>query len=175
MTNKSKKLAHFLSVITLVGAIIIPAIAVGVWLFWEQVAPYIKGNLANSFDLNLSVGERVIGFSISLVGAVIHVYGLLSLRTTFLEAKKGNPLSSKAIQGFQRFALTTLITVFVGIIQYTSYLLLFSLNGSFDKGTISIQFGSNELKALFMALLLIFVAHIFAEGKRAIDENKSFV
>lgn len=174
--NRSQQLANILSRATLLGAFALPLITAAIWVFWAQLAPHAAANLQHIFDLSsLSIGERFAGFTLSLIGAVIQAYGLLSLRTTFLEAKAGNPLSEKAIHGFRRFAWVVLVMVLIGIIQRTGLIVIFSLSDPAHQGRLDVQFGSNELKTLFMGLLLVFVAHVFAEGKRAKDENETFL
>lgn len=176
MRKRVQDLAVFLSYITLAGAIALIIMAFAIWLFWDHLAPYAAGNLKYSFNLSgLTIGERFIGFAISFLGAVIQAYGLLGLRHTFSEAAQGNPLSEKAVRGFRRFAWVTLIMVLIGILQRTGLIVLFSLSDAAHEGTLSIQLGSNELKAAFLGLLLVFVAQIFMEGKRVKEENEAFI
>jgi len=176
MIRRNQQLANILSKLTLLGAFSLPLITAVIWLFWQQFAPHAAGILQHIFNLSgLSVGERFAGFTLSLLGAVIQAYGLLGLRTTFLEAGTGNPLSEKAIHGFRRFAWVALIMVFIGIIQRTGLIVIFSLSDPAHQGRLDVQVGTDELKALFMGLLLVFVAHVFAEGKRAKDENETFL
>ena len=176
MGKRNQYLAIFLSHATLAGAVALVAMAVATWLFWAHLAPYVAGNLQYRFNVNgLTTSERLIGFTISFIGAMIHSYGLLSLRQTFCEAALGNPLSEKAIRGFRRFAWVTLIMVFVGILQRTGLIVLFSLSDLTQQGRIDIQLGSRELKSAFLGLLLVFAAQVFVEGKRAKDENQAFI
>lgn len=176
MTIRNRKLATALSRLTLISAFALPLITAAIWLFWKELAPYVLGNLQHIFNIGgLSVNERLIGFTLSLVCVAIQVVGLLSLRQTFLEAAAGNPLSEKAIHGFRRFAWVAFIMVFMAIIQRTGLIALFSLSDPEYQGRIDVQLGTNELKALFMGLLLVFVARVFAEGQRAKDENETFL
>ena len=54
-------------------------------------------------------------------------------------------------------------------------ILIVSMSDSAHQGAISVQLGSHDLKAIFMAMLLVFVGHVFADGKRAKDENDMFL
>lgn len=176
MSNRNRQLAVLLSGVTLLGAITLPLFTAVVWLFWDQFAPQVSGNLQYVFNLGgLSVGERLCGFALTLIGALIQAYGLLGLRITFCEAAIGNPLSERAIRGFRRFAWVVLIMVFIGVIQHTGLIVIFSLSDPAHQGTLEFKLGSNELKSLFMGLLLVFVSHVFAQGKRAKDENETFL
>ncbi|WP_086930261.1 DUF2975 domain-containing protein [Agarilytica rhodophyticola] len=176
ITTKHQQFAHVLSYLTLFGALMLPLMAATIWLFWNQLAPFASLNLHHIFDLRqLSVGERLAGFTVSLIGATIQAYGLLGLRKTFCEAAANKPLSEQAIYGFRRFAWVTLTMVFIGVAQRTGLIIIFSLSDPAQQGMLDIQLGTEELKSLFMGLLLVFVAHIFAEGKKAKDENEAFL
>ena len=175
-TSPTRRLATFLSHITLIAAIILPVAAALIWIFWNDLAPYAAKNLHHVYDVSsLGLGTRLAGFVLFLIAAIIQAYGLLGLRRTFLEAARGHPYSDRAIGGFKRFAWVSLIMVLVGIIQHTGLIMILSLSEPSHQGALSIQFGSNELKALFMGLLLVFVAHVFSEGKQAKDENETFL
>lgn len=176
MGDKHQKFAHVLAQVTLLAAIMFPLISIVTWVFWNQFAPIVSDDLENVFDLDsLTTGERLIGFSISIIGAIIQSYGLLGLRQTFRQAAAGNTMSGKAIHGFRCFTWVTLVMVFIGMAQRTGFILLFSLSDPAHKGRLDIQIGSVELKGLFVGLLLVFVAYVFAEGKRSKDENETFL
>ena len=162
--------------VTLAAAIAPPVLAAGIWLYWDQLAGQAMGNLARMYDpTSLGLLARLGGFALFLFGAGLQAYGLLGLRQTFLEAAVGRALSTKAVNGFRRFALVALAMVVFGIVQHTVLVAILSASDASQPGALSFQLGTNELKALFMALLLVFVAHVFAEAKSAKDENESFL
>lgn len=174
--HKSGRLAALLAHITLAGAVALPVMAVAIWLFWDRLAPFAAENLRYQYDVaGLDVGGRLAGLALFLIIATIQAYGLLSVRQTFIEASQGRVFSDRSVNGFRRFAWISLIMVFAGIIQRTLLIVIFSLNDQSRQGTLSIQLGSNEMMAFFMALLLVFVAQVFSEGKRAADENETFL
>ena len=176
MSNFNHRMAVVMAHVTFAGAILLPLLAAAIWLFWDQLAPLASGNLQHAFDLtSLGIGARLTGFGLFLVGALVHAYGLLGLRQTFQEAALGRSLSAKSIAGFRRFAWVTLVMVFFAVLQRTGLILIFSLSDPAHQGALSFEVGTNELKALFIALLLVFVSHVFAEGKRAKDENETFL
>lgn len=174
-TQSSSRFAAFLAHATLLGAIALPLMTAGIWLFWDQLAPMAAGNPGVNTDLtSLTIGARFTGFGLFLVGAALQSYGLLGLRRTFLEAANGQSLSTNAVNGFRRFAWISLIMVPVGIIQHAGLSIIISLNDKAPGGSLSLQLGTPEISGFFMALLLVFVAHVFAEGKHVKDENEAF-
>ena len=176
MSNLNHRMAVVMAHVTLAGAALLPLLAAVIWLFWDQLAPLASANLQHVFDLtSLGVGARFAGFGIFFIGALVHAYGLLGLRQTFQEAAQQRSLSAKSINGFRRFAWVTLAMVFFGVLQRTGLIIIFSISDPAHQGTLSFEVGTNELKALFIALLLVFVGHVFADGKRAKDENEAFL
>ena len=173
---KNEKYSSILAHLTLFGAIACPVFAIGVWIYWDQLALVAFADLVPGFNLaGLSTGERVVGCGLTLTGALIRSYGLLGLRQTFMQATSGTVLSEKGLQGFRQFAWVTLIMVLFGIVQRTGLIMLFSLSDPAHQGRLDIQLGSDELGAFFIGLLLVFVARVFAEGKQAKDENDTFL
>jgi hypothetical protein len=171
-----RRFAGFLAFATAVGAVALPVLAIIIWLFWDRFAGPASANLGLGLDLSvLGQGARAAILAISLTGALIWSSGLLSLRRTFTEAAAGRPLSENAVRGFRRFAWIALAMVFVGIVQRTLYVMIYSAALSGGGGQLSIQFGSREVGALFIGLLFVFAAHLFEAGRRAADENASFL
>jgi len=176
MSKSGYSLATFFAYVTLFVAILLPIIAAAIWLFWDQLAPLASSNLPYDFDiLGLSLASRIAGFVLFLLVALVQVYGLLGLRHSFTEAAQKRALSAKSVHGFRRFAWVSLAMVFVGVVQHTGLIVILSLSDPAHPGILDVQFGTSELKALFMAVLLVFVAHVFAEGKSAKEENEAFL
>lgn len=174
--NPSTRFAKVLSVVALAAAIALPVVATAIWVFWNQLAELAAASYRYAYNVKgLGVGARAAGFGLYLTSALIQAYGLLGVRQTFQEAAAGRALSARAIAGFRRFAWVSFVMVFVKIIKHMGLILILSLSDPSTEGAIAIQFGTDELKALFFALLLVFVAQVFLEAKRAKDENETFV
>ena len=173
---KTPKLALVLAQLSLIAALLIPLFSVSVLIFWEfYVTASLSPQVAQFDLLNMSFGVKIAVFALSLVGALLQAYGLLGLRNTFLEAAENRALSAKAVGGFRRFAWLTLAMVFYGIFHHSALIVVLSLADPFSPGQLSISLGSNEAKALFLGLLLVFVAQVFAQGREAVEENQAFV
>lgn len=170
-----RRLASALAMLTLVTAIVLPLFAIGSWLFIEDIAEFSlsdEAKLLRGVDLTLSY--RLAGLAIALIGAGVQSFGLLALRQTFLEATAGQYLSKKAINGFKVFAWVSVAMVIYGVLQHTGYIIIFSLAGD-GPGQLSLNIGTPELSALFVALLFVFCAHLFEVGREAEQENATFV
>lgn len=176
MFNNTLFVARTLSKLTLLSACFMPLMAIAIWLFWDSLAIYAAGNLHYKYDLQgMSLGSKGVGFLISISAALVQSYGLLGLKQTFDAASNGHTFSDDSLIGFRRFAWVTLAMVPIGVIQNTLFIIVYSLSDPSHMGTLDISLGSNEAKSLFIGVLLVFVAHVFAEGKAAKDENDTFL
>ena len=97
------------------------------------------------------------------------------MRQCFLEAADGKALSQRSVSHFRRFAWVVLISVIYGIVQRTGLVMIVSLDDGMPGGSLSIQLGTGELKAAFIGLLLVFLAHVYAQGAAAKAENEAFL
>ncbi len=173
---EGSRLAGTLASVTLIAAIAQPVFIASVWLFWGVYSEIAPSNLSGAFDPQaLGLAGRLAGFAVSFVGTLVGVYGLLGLRQTFLEARDRRAFSEKSLQGFRRFAWVSLFLVFYGVIQHSALFAIFSIADPAMPAGISVKFGTPEIKAIFAATLLVFVAGIFAETKNIKDENDSFL
>ena len=169
MTRFASAMA-MLTTVGIAGSLIIGPV---IWLFFIDWAA-----AANGFRVqpqSFSIDLRLVGAFVALMGGLVRAFGLLGLRRTFTEAASDRPLSEYAVVGFRRFARVELLMVPVGVVQLAAFGYLVSLADSVDGGSVPIRFGTPELGAFFIALLLVFAAEVFAEGRRAADENASFL
>ncbi|WP_428409681.1 hypothetical protein [Hyphococcus sp.] len=176
MNHANRFMPRLLAGLTLAASIALPLAAMGVWLFWDQLAPASNDPALPYYDpAALGAGARLAGFALFLTGALTQAYGLLGLRQTFLEAAAGRALSLLSVYGFRRFAWVSLFMAAFAIVQRTGLIALLSASDPTKQNALSIQIGTPELKAIFMGLLLVFVAQVFAQAKAAKDENDAFV
>ena len=166
------RMAHTLTILARMAAVAMPVIAALIWFFWDDLAPLAGTGL----DVTaLDTPGRLLGFLLSLVGALIQSYGLLGLAKTFQEGARGDALSQTAVAGFRRFAWTVLLLVPVRALTYTLTVLLVTMRDAIPGNQLAIKVGTPELSGLFMGLILVFLAHVFAEGHAAQEENKAFL
>lgn len=159
-----------LTIIAIVGSVAFGPI---IWLFFIDWAAAEAGLRLQS--RSFSTDLQVAGAAIALIGGLVRAYGLLGLHRTFTEAARRRPLSESAVLGFRRFARVELLMVPLAIAQLAAFGYIVSLTDNFAGGSVSIRFGTPELGSLFLALLLVFAAEVFAEGKRAADENATIL
>ncbi|MDZ3833318.1 MAG: hypothetical protein U0S50_16095 [Sphingopyxis sp.] len=100
----------------------------------------------------------------------VQLYGLANLRRTFAAAARGDWFATEAIDGFRRFAWSTVWMVPVNIVQKSATLAYVSWLDPAMKNVIAIDIGSGDIRSFVLAMLFLFVAQIFAVG-RQIDED----
>ncbi len=173
--NSLRPFAQVMVWITSFAAVALPVLTIMIWIYIKDLG-VSSGTVRPQYDLtSLSLTARLLGFVICFIGAGIMTYGLLALRRTFQEAAAGRGLSLTAVVNFRRFALVTLVTAFYGILQNTLLSIVFTMGRPGQETQLSIMLGTPEVKALFTALLFVFVAHIFAAGRKAEEENAQFL
>lgn len=168
----SMRFAQILGLLTRLAAFSLPLIVAGIWLFWDQLAPLAGSGLEVT---SLSVPGRIAGFGLSLCAALLQAYGLIGLSRTFTQGAAGRALSAASVAGFRRFAWVTLWMVPIRVIVATGITTLISMSDSVPGGSLSLKFGSQEVGAAFIGLLLVFTAQVFAQGHAAQAENEAFL
>jgi len=172
----ARRFAHVMAVITLMGAVALPIFQGGAWIFLDEFTALGVDDWGFSFDAaSISTPARIAGFLVAVSSACIQAFGLMAVRATFMEAALGRALSLRAVVQFRRFAWISVVMVFVGIIQNSAYSVIFSWGNPEGSRQLEIEFGSNELSTLFVALLFMFVAHVFATGRKIEEENATFI
>ena len=167
------RFASIMAAATSIGIVAVLLFGPVLWLVFVDQPVGAMGEVYENADFTMT--DRLLGAGVALVGAVIRAYGLLGLRTTFLEARDGRPLSVASIHGLRRFARVEAIMVLVGALQAGLYGAIATAANDAVQNELAIRFGSAEAGALFIALLLTFAAQVMAEGQKAVQENAAFV
>jgi len=178
-----QKFAYYLAIATLIWACVITLVPIIfqplLWVFglesYDFSYSFVDGLTVNPTLNNATPLVTLSVFTLDLARALLMAFGLLGLRITFLEAAQSNALSQRAINGFKRFAWVSFLLLLINpFINFTMFLIRAFADPTSLGGKISFSF-EEIFKDLFMGLLLIFVAYIFAEGRRVQDENERFL
>ncbi|WP_027833750.1 hypothetical protein [Maritalea myrionectae] len=169
-------LAKTLSIFLLIASILIPVMFFAFVVFANSLELSLLGNAtinlqADDFTptMRAILGLFALGYLTPLL------VGFAGLRQTFDEAAAGRWLSAMSVAGFQRFAwanLALLVYEIFGGAFLVTYVRLQQVPNQ-----ISFMFGltTEFFTALFIALAILVVAHIFAAGRNAYEENQTFV
>jgi len=169
-------LTMVLTYATLILMVLVPLGSVAIWVFWDAWGhPALSPLLPDHDLLNIDAATKAAGAGIFLIGGLIEAYGLFSLHKTFSEASKGRPLSARSVNGFRRFAWVMLITVPVAFAEESVVVWLLSAADPTQPQFLHVGLGTDAVGDLFWGLMFVVVAEIFAEGRRASEENEAFL
>lgn len=170
------KIARVMAVLILIFVVIVMLTMVSFGLFAKSMAALIPVDGPDKIDLSgLTLGLQMMLFVLLVIPTAFSCWGLLGLRKTFLEAADGRTFSTPAVSGFRRFALVSLIVVYANVIIEPAIFAILTYADPNQPGSLSIEFGSEEIEAIFNAIMIFFAAHVFVLAKQAKDENDAFI
>lgn len=171
MQRFAARMATGVEVLMALLCLMIPFAAATPWLFsYMQV---VDGYRADS-ALLLGMPQLVIALSM-LPMLAVQIVGLLGLRRTFAAAARGEYFSVDAVGGFRRFAWSTVWIVPVNIIQRSLTLAYVTWLDPAMPNILTIDVGSDDFRALVLAMLFLFVAQIFSIGRRVDEDVRSIL
>lgn len=185
-SSQGGRLARVMAVIAGLGVVVIPLAESFGWalLAWTtrpaagvgdpmfgMVQDTVNGwGVSITDPTQITTSALFVGWIISLIGATPMVIGLWSVRRTFLESAEGRPFSDASVRSFRLFAWASLAAVLAAVVERTATGLAVSVLSPDIQNQLSIGLGSEDFSRLFGALLLVAVAHMFAEGKRLAED-----
>lgn len=101
--------------------------------------------------------------------------GVYFLRRAFANFAKGEFFTQANSQDLRRFAILLLIQTLSTPLHIAFSSVLLSLNHPAGQKMLSISFGSNELKAVSVALVIWVMSNLLVEASKLQNENRQFV
>lgn len=183
----ARRLARFVATLSAVGAVLAPIARASVWVWLaisRPVADAPTGGEPSQIAVEVASGSNVsadqigdIATAAFIAGGVIAalaaapvVVALWSVRRTLLECAAGRTFSPRSVRSFRRFAWASLIAVpATNLAQSLSGVAVTTLSPKIENA-LSFGLSSDEIVRVFSALLLVAVAHMFAEGRRMAED-----
>lgn len=123
----------------------------------------------------IGAGRRAIVTLVLVAALCVQGAALWFLRRTFLEGAAGRWFSLTAVQSFRRFAWLTLIFVFAGVgVDIVTGAAIIPALPAGDRG-MTVGLTTDRFGALFTALIMLFVAHMFAAGREVDEDNAAIL
>ncbi|MCF4097666.1 DUF2975 domain-containing protein [Maritalea mediterranea] len=170
------RLARILSVLLSIAIYVIPIMIALLVLFGDTLKLALLGNQvldvqADEFTpaIRIVLGVFAAGYLVPLL------VGFAGLRQTFREAAAARWLSEASVTGFRRFAWANLAVVCYEIFGGVFLVTYVKLQQVPNQISIIFQVTFDTYSTLFIALAMLVVAHIFAVGQAAHEENQGFV
>ncbi len=180
----ASRLPRVLAALAVLGVIVIPIVETAAWAtiayaartppdgaaadaasaYFSQVASAWGISVPDPSQVSLlAIG---VAWITALAFAAPMMVALWSVRRTFLESAEGRPFSDRSVASFRRFGWASLIAVLVAVVERSVHAVVISTLSPEIQNQLSVGVGSDDFARLFSALLLVAVAHMFAEGRR---------
>ncbi|MEE9333753.1 MAG: DUF2975 domain-containing protein [Granulosicoccaceae bacterium] len=105
----------------------------------------------------------------------VGLVGLYFLRRAFANFAKGEFFNLAKSRDFRRFSILLLIQTLLTPLHFALSSVLLSLNHPAGQKMLSLAFGSNEIRAIGVALVMWVMSNLLVEGSRLQTENRQFV
>lgn len=184
----ARRLAQAMAFVAGLGVVFIPIAETASWALIARAARLSPEQLVGDVTANMlsqaasgwgvpiadpasvTTSALVAGWLIALLGSAPVMVGLWSVRRTFLESAEGRPFSDVSVRSFRRFAWASLIAVIAVIVERSATGMAITSLSPDLQDQLSIGLGSEDFSRLFSALLLVAVAHMFADAKRMAED-----
>lgn len=105
----------------------------------------------------------------------IGLYGLFHLRRAFSRFASGSLFDLSNSRDLKTFSIFLLLQTLVLPLHYAATSVLLSLNHPAGQKMLSLSFGSNELRAIGVALVLWVLSNLLVEACKLDSENRQFI
>lgn len=175
--SKLARLSRIMSVIALLGMIAIPVLVTAIFLYPDttQVLMLRLDHLGTDLTGAIPLQYRVDALICEAAPLGCTVWAMWSLRQLFENYAQGRVFSVEPLRHLNNVANALFLGVLADFVMQApiSYFLTYHLGP--HRRSISLGFGSNDAKWLFIAGSVLVVARVMAEARRVADENAGFV
>jgi len=175
--TKLARLSLIMSVLSLIGMIVIPALVIAIFLHPDttQFLMLRLDHLGTDLTGKIPLQYRVDALICEAVPLGFTVWAMWSLRQLFANYAKGEVFSPKPLRHLNNVANALFLGVLADFVTQApiSYILTWYLGP--HHRSISLSFGSNDAAWLFIAGTVLVIARVMVEARRVADENAAFV
>lgn len=172
----SRKLSLVIAWACTLLLIIVPLAAVLLLLRLDDFAHLAQAGIALPIQWwTVSEGQWYAAWLLTTAYVSIGLVGLYFLRRAFLKFADGELFNVENSRDLRRFSLFLIAQAIATPIHLSLMSVLLSLNHPAGEKMLSIAIGSNELKAIGVALVLWVMSDLLVEGGRLDAENRQFV
>lgn len=160
-----------------VGMISLPLTAFATWLAPSIFSGPVKGSLTDGVEaaalLDMGASQRLLALAVIGAGVALEVAALWFLRRTFVEGAHARWFSLASVRSFRRFAWLCVAMAIYAVVHGAAMSVISTWH--LEERTLSIGFGTENAQFLFGALIMLFVAHMFAAGREVDEENAAIL
>ncbi len=172
----SRKLSSVIAWACLCLLVITPVAALFYLLRLEQFAELARASIGLPIQWwTVSNGQWYSLWAITAAYLSIGLVGLYFLRRAFSNFAKGELFNISNSRDLRRFSVLLFVQALATPLHFSLASIILSLNHPAGEKMLSISVGSNELKAICVALVLWVMSDLLVEGCRLHAENKQFI
>ncbi len=168
--------SHFLYWLLLAPLLLIPAMWGYFLISIEDFAQLAKMNLPLAIKWNtVASWQYYLVWSITLVPALIILWGLFNLRRAFHAFSRNDVFNMQNVTYIKRFALALIAGAVLKTCIIPMISVVFSLNHPPGEKILSIQFSSNDFAMFAIGMVFWVIAKILIQANELSTENQQFV
>lgn len=175
--TKLAGLSRVMSILSLLGMAIIPALVTAIFLYPDptQFLMLRLDHVGVDLTSQIPLQSRVDALACEAAPLGFSVWALWSLHRLFTNYARGDVFSPQTLRHLNYVASALFLGVLANLVMQApiSYLLTWRLGP--HHRSISLSFGSNDAVWLFIAGAVLVIARVMAEARRVADENAAFV
>jgi hypothetical protein len=142
----------------------------------DSLAEFIRNSMGLPIRWQtVSDGQWYAFWALTAIYVSIGLFGLYYLRRAFANFARGELFNLANSRDLRRFSILLLARAVATPLHFLMASVLLSLNHPAGEKVLSISFGSNELRAVGVALVLWVMSNLLVEGCNLQAENRQFV
>lgn len=154
----------------------VPAVALFFLANLDSFAQFTRNSIGLPIEWQtVSAGQWYAFWALTALYLSIGLVGLYFLRRAFANFAQGELFNMANSRDFRGFSILLLAQALATPLHFALSSALLSLNHPAGEKMLSIAFGSNELKAIGVAIVLWVVSNLLLEGCKLQTENRQFV
>lgn len=172
----TRRLSLMISWSCLALLVLVPAISVYLLTHLDVFAELTRKSLDMPIVWQtVSVGQWYGLWAITALYVSLGLVGVFFLRRAFENFAKGELFNLTNSRDLWRFSILLLVQALATPLHFSLTSVLLSLNHPAGERMLSISFGSNELRAIGVALVIWVMSNLLVEGCKLQTENRQFV
>jgi hypothetical protein len=157
--------------------VITPFIPVAILMFSNELPEPIRTQIFREvlvpFSAELSMTQRLLASTVSLIPSAVFVLGLYYLIRLFRLYEKGIIFMTENVTYYKKLGYILIISMFADIIRNSLMSMVLTLHNPPGQRMISLGYSSDDLTKLVMGLLIIVISWIMDIGKE-IQEDQTY-
>jgi len=174
---KLARLSRVMSILSLLGMIVTPALVVAIFLHPDttQFLMFRLDHLGADLTGQIPIQYRVDALVCEAIPLGLTVWAMWSLRQLFANYADGHVFSPEPLRHLNNVANALFLGVLADFVMQAPISYFLHLQNPPGHREISLSFGTGDAAWLFIAGTVLVIARVMGEARRVADENAAFV